>query len=67
MGMSHPNHTLGEQIEQLVREHIETTRRAAAAAVERSFSSASAARHVRTHAALPRTTSRASSGRRSFS
>jgi len=32
------NHDLAEQIEQLVRNHIETTRRAAAAAVDRAFS-----------------------------
>jgi hypothetical protein len=31
-------HDLAEQIEQLVRNHIETTRKAAAAAVERGFS-----------------------------
>lgn len=39
--MRHPNETLSEQIEHLVREHIEATRRVAAAAVERAFSSAS--------------------------
>jgi len=38
--MSHPSQTLSEQIEQLVREHIEASRRAAAAAIERAFSSA---------------------------
>jgi hypothetical protein len=32
------NHDLAEQIEQLVRNHIETTRKAATAAVERAFS-----------------------------
>jgi hypothetical protein len=32
------NHDLAEQIEHLVRNHIETTRKAAAAAVERAFS-----------------------------
>jgi hypothetical protein len=32
------NHDLAEQIEQLVRNHIETTRKAAATAVERAFS-----------------------------
>jgi len=40
--MSHPSPTLSEQIEQLVREHIEMTRRAAAEAVERAFASTSA-------------------------
>lgn len=40
--MSHPNQTLSAQIEQLVREHIEASRRAAAAAVVRAFSSATA-------------------------
>ena len=39
--MSHPSETLSEQIEQLVREHIEATRRAAAEAVERAFASSS--------------------------
>lgn len=36
--MSHPIPTLGEQIEQLVREHMAASRRAAADAVERAFS-----------------------------
>ena len=65
LGMSHPKHTLSEQIEQLVWEHIEVMRRAAAAAVERSFSSSSATRQARTHVASSRTTSRTGSGRRS--
>ena len=39
VGMTHPNQSLSEQIEQLVREHIEMSRRAASAAVERAFSS----------------------------
>jgi len=41
--MSHPSQTLSEQIEQLVREHLEATRRTAAAAVDRAFASAPAA------------------------
>ena len=41
--MSHCSQTLSDQIEQLVREHIESTRRAAAEAVERAFASSSAA------------------------
>ena len=40
MGMTHPNETLSEQIEQLVRAHLAATRRAAAEAVERAFSTA---------------------------
>lgn len=40
--MTHRNETLSEQIEQLVRAHIEATRREAAEAVARAFSSASA-------------------------
>lgn len=40
--MTHPHASLSEQIEQLVRAHIEASRRAAAAAVERAFSSGSA-------------------------
>jgi len=60
-GMNNPNQTLSEQIERLVREHIEASRRAAAAAVERAFCAASssprsmptrsAARTVRTRRA----------------
>lgn len=37
------NHDLAEQIEQLVRDHIETTRKAAACAVERAFSTSAPA------------------------
>lgn len=40
--MSDANQTLSEQIEQLVREHIASTQRAAAEAVERAFTSSSA-------------------------
>jgi hypothetical protein len=39
MGMSHLSQTLSQQIEQLVREHIESARRAAGEAVERAFAS----------------------------
>jgi hypothetical protein len=39
--MTHPNQTLSEEIEQLVREHIEASRRAASAAVQRAFASSS--------------------------
>lgn len=58
---------LEDQIEQLVRGHIEATRRAAAEAVERAFSSASASQSTRTRTGSDRSgkTSRASSGRRS--
>jgi len=59
--MSHPSPTLIEQIEQLVREHIETTRRAAAEAVERAFASSSAAAMPRSSAAR---SSRRAPGRR---
>lgn len=56
-----------EQIEQLVRGHIEATRRAAAEAVARAFSSASGSprTRARTDSSPPRATGRASSGRRS--
>jgi hypothetical protein len=37
--MTNTTESLSEQIEQLVREHIEASRRAAAAAVERAFAS----------------------------
>lgn len=43
MGMSDPSQTLSEQIEQLVRKHIEATRCAAAQAVERAFAASSSA------------------------
>ena len=62
--MSHRNEILSEQIEQLVREHIEATHRTAAAAIERAFSSSPRARaHSRKQTS--RRTSRASGGRRS--
>ena len=38
--MTHPSQTLSEQIERLVRQHIEATRRAAAEAVERACAAA---------------------------
>ena len=41
--MTHRNETLSEQIEQLVRAHIDATRREASEAVARAFSSALAA------------------------
>jgi hypothetical protein len=40
--MTHRNETLNEQIEQLVRAHIEATRREASEAVTRAFASAMA-------------------------
>ena len=55
--MSHASRTLSEQIEQLVREHIEMTRRAAAEAVERAFASTS------TSAAAPRSSATRSTRR----
>lgn len=39
--MSHTSQTLSEQIEQLVREHIEATRRVATETLERAFASSS--------------------------
>ncbi len=63
--MSNANHDLSGQIEQLVREHLETTRRAAAAAVERAFSSVPTTRLARRCAETSRTTGRASGPRRS--
>lgn len=65
MGMSGSNRDLVEQIEQLVREHVEATRQAAAAAVERAFSSAAPSRPVRERSKSAGTPKRASSGRRS--
>ncbi|MEO7735998.1 MAG: winged helix-turn-helix domain-containing protein [Kofleriaceae bacterium] len=62
-GMSHPSLSLSERIEELVREHLEATRRAAVAAVERAFASTPST--LRTRRDTPRTTSRASAGRRS--
>ncbi len=41
VGMIHRNETLSEQIEQLVRAHIEATRREATEALARAFSSTS--------------------------
>lgn len=60
VGMTHPNQTLSEQIEQLVREHLEASRRAAAQAVERAFSSSSSSPGSKT----ARTTGRAIGCRR---
>lgn len=57
-GMTHPNQILSEQIERLVREHIEGIRRAAAAAVERGFSSASARPRSKAASAPTRTMGR---------
>lgn len=45
--MTHRNESLSEQIEQLVRAHIEATRREASEAVARAFSSAFAAPRAR--------------------
>jgi len=39
--MNHPMQSLSEQIEEFVRQHMEASRRAAAEAVERAFTSAS--------------------------
>jgi len=58
--MTHLTETLSEQIEQLVREHIAATRRAANEAVERAFSAAP----VSARAAAPRPARRTSSRRR---
>ena len=63
--MSQSHHTLGEQIEQLVRAHIEATRSAAAAAVERALSSASATPRSRTRSEASGRPKQACSGRRS--
>ena len=59
--MSDPSQPLSEQIEQLVREHIATSYRAAAAAVERAFA---AACPTSPRASAARTQRRTSSGRR---
>ena len=56
--MTHRNETLSEQIEQLVRAHIETTRREAGAALARAFSSASAPARASTAPRPQRTTGR---------
>lgn len=52
--MKHSNQTLSKQIEQLVREHIEATRREAAAAVERALSAPPATRRSKAAGATPR-------------
>ena len=49
--MTHRSETLSDQIEQLVRAHIEATRREATEAVARAFSSVSSAAHP---SAMPR-------------
>ena len=59
--MSEPSQPLSEQIEQLVREHIAASHRAAAAAVERAFSAACPASP---RASAARAQRRTSSGRR---
>lgn len=51
--MPHLNEILSEQIEQLVRKHIESTRQAAVAAVERALSTA--APQAKSGRAAPRT------------
>jgi hypothetical protein len=56
--MTHRNETLSEQIEQLVRAHIEATRREAADALARAFSSASAPARVSAAPKRLRTTGR---------
>jgi hypothetical protein len=63
--MSESNRDLVQQIEQLVREHIDATRRAAAAAVERAFSSATPSRPVRTRSNSSEPSKRVGSARRS--
>jgi predicted Zn-dependent protease len=65
--MSLANRALSEQIEQLVREHLEVTRRAVAvaAAVERAFASAPETPRARTRTETSRAKRPASSGRRS--
>ena len=63
--MAKSNEDLAHRIEQLVREHLEATRRAAAAAVERAYSSDLAAARARTRRETARSPSRASNGRRS--
>jgi predicted Zn-dependent protease len=62
--MNESNRDLVQQIEQLVREHIDATRRAAAAAVERAFAAATKAPRGQAHANTPAAPERASSGRR---
>jgi hypothetical protein len=56
--MTHRNETLSEQIEQLVRAHIEATRREAADALARAFSLASAPARVNATPKPRRTTGR---------
>ena len=58
--MTHPNETLSKQIEDVVREHMEASRRAAADAVQRAFSSASSSPRSKT----ARPTTRANGRRR---
>ncbi len=64
--MSESSQVLVEQIEQLVRAHIESTRRAAAGAVERAFSaSAPSATRRRRRPVTERAARRSTGGRRS--
>ena len=56
--MTHRNETLSEQIEQLVRAHIEATRREASEAVARAFSSAFASPRTSAAPRPTRTTGR---------
>ena len=56
--MRHPRQTLSEQIEQLVREHIEASHRAAAEAVERAFAASSAVSRATPSRSRRRATSR---------
>ena len=56
--MTHRNETLSEQIEQLLRAHIEATRREASEAVTRAFASAFAAPRASTAPRPTRTTGR---------
>lgn len=53
--MSHSSQILSEQIERLVREHMQAMRRAAAEAVERAFSSAPASPRAEVARAVSRT------------
>ncbi len=63
--MNQSNRALVEQIEQLVREHLEVTRRAVAAAVEQAFSPMPEASRGRTRSEVSRVRRTASRGRRS--
>jgi hypothetical protein len=60
--MTHRNQTLNEQIEQLVRTHIEATRREASEALARAFSSAFAAPRANAVPKPTRTTTRSRRG-----